>query len=42
METENVEEAGTCVRMNHYLGIRMTAKKLNRDIETVRQKLTAM
>jgi len=29
METATVEEVRTCVRMNHYLGIRMTAKKLN-------------
>jgi len=42
METETVEEVRTCVRMNHYLGIRMTEKKLNRDIEIVKQKLTAM
>jgi hypothetical protein len=37
METETVEEVRNRVRMNHYLGIRITAKKLNRDRERVRQ-----
>jgi hypothetical protein len=42
MEMETVEEVRTHVRMNHYLGNGMTAKNLNRDIETMRQKLIAM
>jgi hypothetical protein len=38
METETVEEVRTRVRMNPYLGIKMTTKKLNRDTATVTEK----